>query len=289
MAGLLSGLGKFGLGGLKDMKIYEDPEDAKEEEEKKAKEAPKAPVYNEEDFLFDKSYVCPVCDSKFSERTVRSGKARLIGADQDLRPRYEQLDVGKYDVVSCPKCGYTVLSRYFGPMAPTHVKLIKENISAAFVPKTEKVAVFSYETAYERYQLCLANAIVKKAKDSEKAYICLKTGWLLRGMGEKLDQEQPDYDTQLKEIKEAEQEYLKNAYEGFISARTAEGFPMCGMDESTLDYLVATLAINFEQFEVAAKMIGGILGSHVATNRMKEKARDLKDILLKEMKEKNNK
>lgn len=286
MAGLLSGLGKFGLGGLKDMKIFEEPEEPQEGDQAE-KEETKAPVYNEEEFLFDKSFVCPICGNKFGERTVRSGKARLLGADQDLRPRYEQLDISKYDVVSCPKCGYAVLGRYFAPLAPTQVKLVKENISAAFVSRMEKEQVYSYETAFERYQLCLANAIVRRAKDSEKAYICLKTGWLLRGMGESLDKAAPDYNEQLKEIKDQEKEYIRNAYEGFIAARTAEGFPMCGMDESTLDYLLATLAISFEEYDVAAKMIGGILGSHVATNRMKDKARELKEVLLKEMKEKN--
>ncbi len=289
MAGLFPGLEKFGLGGLKDMKVFDEPETAKVDAAEGGDEGSKMTVYNEEDFLFDKSYVCPICDNKFNERTVRSGRARLIGVEQDLRPRYEQLDVGKYDVVSCTKCGYTVLSRYFAPLSPTHMKLIRENISAVFVPRVERETVFSYETAYERYQLCLANAIVRKAKDSEKSYICLKTGWLLRGMGEKLDQDQPDYEAQLKEIKEQEQEYLKHAYEGFIAARAAESFPMCGMDESTLDYLVATLSINFEQYDIAAKMIGGILASRVATNRIKQKTRDLKDILLKVKKEKNDK
>ncbi|MDR2889815.1 MAG: DUF2225 domain-containing protein [Lachnospiraceae bacterium] len=275
MADLLPGLGKFGLGKLSDLKLFEEPEEEKEE----AKNEPVAPVYNEEEFLFDKTYTCPICDHKYGERTVRTGKARLLGIDLDLRPRHEQLDVGKYDVISCPKCGYTVLSRYFAPLSPTMTKLVKENIASSFVSRSEKMAVYTYDTAFERYQLCLANAIVKRGKDSEKAYICLKTGWILRGMGEHLDKAIEKYDERLKEIKQREQEYLRHAYEGFIKARSTEGYPMCGMDETTLDYLLAALAIGFEEFDVATKMIGGILASAAANSRMKDKARELKEVM----------
>lgn len=276
MSGLLSGLGKFGLGSLSDLKLYDNHEEAKDEE---VKSEPAEPVYNEEEFLFDKTYTCPVCDHKYTERTLRTGKVRLVGIDVDLRPRHEQMDVGKYDVISCPRCGYTVLSRFFAPLTPTATKLVKENIAASFVSRTERPAVYSYEIAFERYQLCLANAIVKRAKDSEKAYICLKTGWLLRGMAEHLDKTAEDYQERLKEIGKQEQEYLRYAYDGFIKARSQESYPMCGMDETTLDYLLAALAIGFEEFDTAARMIGGILASSVANSRMKDKARDLRELL----------
>jgi len=122
---------------------------------------------------------------------------------------------------------------------------------------------------------------VKRARDSEKAYVCLKTAWILRGMGENLDKGARNYEAKLKETKAGELEFLKHAYEGFLKARTAESFPMCGMDEMTLDYLVASLAVTFGQRDVASRMISGILSSPSANARIKEKARDLKDIVLK--------
>ncbi len=284
MVGLFSRIGKYGLDILKEVKVYDGPNGSKEENAEEAGTEKAAPKYIEDDFLFDKTHVCPSCDHKFGERTVRTGKARLIGTDPDLRPRYEQLDVGKYDVVSCPKCGYTALSRYFGMLASSQSKLIKESISKFFVPQPERPNVYSYDLAFERYQLSLVNAVIKRAKDSEKAYICLKTAWLLRGMAENLDNTQADYEREYEEIKEQEQEYLQSAYKGFLSARTAEGYPMCGMDESTLDYLLSSMAISLKQFDVAAKLIGAILTSSSANNRIKDKARDLKEIVLKELK-----
>ena len=147
--------------------------------------------------------------------------------------------------------------------------------------------IYTYEEALGRYKLCLANAIVKHAKASEKAYICLKTGWLLRSMGESLNKEAEGYAGELASLKEQENEFLKNALEGFLSARQTENYPMCGMDETTVEYLIAVLAMDFGQYDIASRLISGILVSTTATSRMKDKAREVKEVLIVKIKEKN--
>lgn len=281
MAGLLSGLESFGLGKLSGMKVY----DAPEEKEEAPKEAPKAPVVQEQDFLFDKTYTCPVCDKEFKEKTVKVGKAKLKGTDMDLRPKYEGIDMLKYDVIMCPHCGYTALSRYFKFVSSAQAKLIREQISANFKPKTEHNETYTYEEALERYKLTLANAIVKKAKISERAYICLKTAWLLRGMGEALDLQDKEYAKKKEQNALQEKEFLKNAMDGFLAARQTETFPICGMDENTVDYLISVMAVRFNQFDVSTKLIASILSSSSASPRMKDKARDLKEILMTKIKQ----
>lgn len=281
MSGLLSGLDHFGLGKLEGMTLFEAPK------EKEAEGKAAAPVMQEQDFIFDKTYTCPVCDKEFKEKTVKVGKAKLTGSDRDMRPRYEQIDMLKYDVIMCPHCGYTSLSRYFKFLTGPQLKKIKENICANFkpAPKTDK-ETYSYEDALERYKMALVNAIVKQTKASEKAYICLKTGWLLRGQGEDLDKEAADYQTKKADIDAQENEFLKNAFDGFLAARQSEGFPMCGMDECTVDYLIAVLAMRFGQYDVSSKLIAGVIVSPVANPRMKERARDVKEELVKKIKEK---
>lgn len=281
MSGLLSGLDHFGLGKLEGMTLFEAPK------EKEAEGKAAAPVMQEQDFIFDKTYTCPVCDKEFKEKTVKVGKAKLTGSDRDMRPRYEQIDMLKYDVIMCPHCGYTSLSRYFKFLTGPQLKKIKENICANFkpAPKTDK-ETYSYEDALERYKMALVNAIVKQTKASEKAYICLKTGWLLRGQGEHLDKEAADYQTKKADIDAQENEFLKNAFDGFLAARQSEGFPMCGMDECTVDYLIAVLAMRFGQYDVSSKLIAGVIVSPAANPRMKERARDVKEELVKKIKEK---
>ena len=278
MAGLLSGLSEIGLGGLENMEVYEQPED--KEAEKQAEEKPEV---KEETFLFDKSYECPVCYQGFKAKTVRSGKLRSLGTDRDLRPLYDRMEPLKYDVVICPHCGYAALTRFFGGLTAGQIKAIKENISANFHPVKEEKEIYTYEEALYRYKLCLANTIVKHGKVSEKAYICLKAGWLLRSMGENLDPAVEDYNKKMQEIKEQEKDFLKNALDGLITARQTESYPICGMDEVTLEYLIAVLAMEFEKYDISSRLIYNILNTPTVNNRIKDKAREVKDELLQQM------
>ncbi len=281
---LLSGLGDLGLSDLEGLEIYNSPK--KDEKENAGKQAMKAEV-REEDMVFDKSYTCPVCDKAFKSKIVRAGKAKALGSDQDLRPRYEGIDVQKYDITACPYCGYAALEKSFPYLTASQRKAIKENICSSFKPRTvdPEKKIYTYQEALERHKLALVNAIVIRAKDSDKAYICLKTGWLLRGETETFDPNAADYAKKKHENDSAEDQFLRNAYDGFIKARAGESFPICGMDSMTIDYLLSALAIRFGEYETAAKLLGGIITSRTANSRMKDRAHDLKDVLLEKLKE----
>ncbi len=191
-----------------------------------------------------------------------------------------QIDSAKYDVLLCTHCGYAAISRYFPSVTSVQAKLIKENISKNVKLKTYTGDAYSYEEAMERYKLCLAGAVVKKARASEKAYICLKSAWLLRGY-----QESGLAKDKAEELKQEEENYLLNAYNGFEEALRSEGFPMCGMDETTMNYLLAELATHFKKYDVASKLVAAILTSSAST-RLKDKARDLKEQILAQLKQK---
>ena len=284
---ILSGLDSLGLGNVEKLDLYESEKPVEKGAKEEEKETPQEPESKEADFLFDKSYSCPICDHSFKTKTVRAGKARMIGSDSDLRPRYEVIDVIKYDTVVCPRCGYSALVRYFKFMTNIQAKMIKEGICANYRSHDYTGDIYTYDQALERYKLVLANAIVKKAKPSEKAYICLKSGWLLRGMMEHLEMD-ASYVKKKVTYHKQEEEYLKNAYQGFLTARSTEPFPMCGMDESTLDYLLAALAVRFQDFDVAGRMISELLSSKAVNPRTKEKTRLLKEEMehaIKKMKE----
>lgn len=279
--GILSGLDSLGLGGLEGMDIFED------EEKKAAKQAAAEPAKVEEkDFIYEKLFTCPVCDSEFPAKIMKSGKAKLLGTDSDLRARYEGIDAVKYDVEMCPNCGYAALSRYFTNLTSAQAKLIKEKVSMNVHVNTYNDDTYSYEQAMERYKLALVCAVVKRAKASEKAYICLKSGWLVRGYRESLQESGKGDAKLLAALAGQEDEYLQNAYKGFVEARQSESFPMCGMDEITVDYLLAVLAARFKKFDIASRLVASILSSPSANARMKDKARDLKDDILQQLKKK---
>ena len=107
----------------------------------------------------------------------------------------------------------------------------------------------------------------------------MKTAWVLRGETQRLDPDEEGYEAKRKENEAQEKELLVNALNGFIMARQTEEFPIAGMDSTTLDYLIAALAVETKQKDIAAKMVSEILTSRSATSRIKDKARVLKEMM----------
>ena len=230
--------------------------------------------------IFLKEITCPVCDNEFKSKSVKTGKVKLLGADSDLRPKYQLVDSLKYDAIVCPSCGYSALNRFFNYMTAPQAKLIKDQITINFRGIENEGEIYTYDEAIARHKLVLVNTIVKKAKNSERAYTCLKIAWLLRGKAETLPADTDNYDKEIAKLKSEEDEFIYNAYEGFTTAFSKEMFPMCGMDENTVTYLVADLARRCGKFDEAGRWISRVLIARDANERIKSKARDLKELIV---------
>ena len=288
---LLGGLDKYGL----DEETIESAFQAttKQIKGKETVKQTKVEYLAEEDFLLLKSVVCPICDNVFSTMRIKSGRARRIEPDLDLRPRCEYIDVNKYDVTSCRKCGYTALNQNFSHLTAGQMQLISEGVRKQFKVVEEKISdsTMDYDTAIDRYKLALYNAIMKRGRISEKSYLCLKIAWLYRGKIEKLIKEgcKGNLEQLSAEIECARKEEIKfydSAYEGFIEARQTENFPICGMDSNTYDVLLAAMAYNLDKIEDSSRLVASILISRTANSRMKNRALDLKERILERKKEK---
>lgn len=277
--GLLSGLEKFGFRSLDKVEVY--AEEKKKEEEKSAKKA--ITELTEPEMLFEKTYECPVCEKELKVKTLKQGKAKLMGTDIDLRATYQNIDPLKYGAIICKNCGYAALTNYFNTVSDPQIRLIKENISANYTPSGNTNAeIYSYDDALEIHKMALLNAVVKRAKASEKAYICLKSAWLLRGKAELLENEKPDAKEEIAAVYESEQEYLNEAYKGFVTAMETETTStICGMDGSTLTYLCAALAFKTGAYEDAQKMLSRVMVMSGANRRIKDKCTDLKELIAK--------
>lgn len=275
MANLFSGLEAFGLGNLSEMDVY----DTKEKENAKGTDEVEKDAFSEEDTIFDKTFTCPVCDQEFKSKNVKSGKVKLLSLDTDLRPIYQNMDPLKYDAIVCPSCGFAALNRFFKYVTSAQAALIKKNISANFRGIKESGNIFDYDDAIARHKLSLVNSIVKKAKTSEKAYTCLKTAWVIRGKAEKLPKSTTDYNKQIEDLAREELDFIIKAYDGFEEAFAKESFPMCGMDETTITLLMAELARRSGKYDEAGRWVSKVLISRDANERIKQKARDIKDLI----------
>jgi uncharacterized protein (DUF2225 family) len=275
VANLFSGLEAFGLNNLSGMDIYDEKE--KDAERKAAGED--KPTFSEEDTIFDKTFACPVCDKEFKSKMVKSGKVKLLNLDADLRPVYQYMDPLKYDAIVCPHCGFAALNRFFNYVTNAQAGLIRTNISASFKGIKETGGIFTYDDALSRHKLALVNSIVKKSKTSERAYTCLKIAWILRGKAETLSKDEPNYKKQIEAMEQEELDFIAKAYVGFDEAFSKETFPMCGMDESTMTLLMAELARKSNKYDEASRWVSRVLISKEANERIKQKARDIKELI----------
>ena len=93
-----------------------------------------------------------------------------------------------------------------------------------------------------------------------------------------------DYDTKLAELRDLEKEFITSAYDGFVSAMSKELFPICGMDEYTYTYVTADLARRCKDYETSAKLLSQIITSRGASAKVKERAREVRDLIKQELK-----
>ncbi len=274
--GLFSDMDKMGLSDFKDSEILKQEETVKRNN-KEVKPAVKREL-TEKDYLLLRDYECPVCEWKFKALSVKAGKVRQTGHDIDMRIHYEGIDPVKYEVISCPCCGYSAIASQFNKLISIQKDLIKQQISTYYMPDDDwddDEDVYDYKMAVTKFKLALVCAMVKRGKASELAFLSLKLHWLIESYMEELDKESEEY----KKCVEDDNECMRNAYDGFKKAFSSENLPIYGLDENTMPYIISALGYELGEYEGAKSMIGRVITSRTANERIKELARDLKDMI----------
>lgn len=280
---VMAGVEKFGFRSAEATNLYEGEKRDQSDSDK----AVKKDSSQEESLLLDKTVNCPVCDKVFKAKAVKSGRIRRLQPDLDLRPRFEHIDTLKYNVYFCPHCGYAALQRYFDHISSLQIRLIKAQVCTTYKPEEYPVSegIVDYDTAIARYKLALAAAEAKRAKTSEKAYLCLNLSWVLRGRLEELTPDDAASKALYSDYEQQAETYYEQAFDGFTEAIATENYPICGMDECTLDYLLSALACHFKKYEIASKCLARILQSKTATKKMKDRAFELKEMIVNELRQ----
>lgn len=244
--------------------------------------------HTDAEYVFDKKITCVVCDKPFTTKILKSNRARRIGSDADLRPRYEHIDTLKYGICSCPNCGYSAMHSAFTHISPRQINNIKEQVCVHFLPEDRRGWTdYTYDQAIHMHELALLCADAKLAKDGEKAYLHMLLAWLFREKQREAELISADVLRVLETDRcrtEADEHY-KAAFEGFQQAMMNELFPIAGLNQPTLEYILAYMAFYFGKLEVSAKLIGSVLTTSSASRNVKERARDLKDEIIKTLKE----
>ena len=236
-------------------------------------------IAKEKTLLLDRKYTCPICDKQIRAKSVKSNSAKFVDTKADLRPIHSNINVTKYDAVCCPNCGYAALTKNFTTTTAIQKKLIQERIQANYKSHEEvECDIYTTEVAISRMKMALLCTIKKDGKNSEIGNVCMKISWLYQSLADEV----PDDDPNAEEkralyIKEADNAALK-AYENLSKARMMEDFPIAGMNETTLDYILAYYAYKKGDYQICMQYLSNVVSSRDSSPRLKDKALELKDL-----------
>ncbi|MBQ7149017.1 MAG: DUF2225 domain-containing protein [Pseudobutyrivibrio sp.] len=274
---LLSGMEKFGFSMDGELDIL--AEEKAKKTEATAKKAAAPVIKQEKDFVIDKKVRCPICDKDFPIKAVLATKLKRLEPDFDLRPNYEHVDKIKYDFNSCPRCGYSALDTTFSKIDTARVKLIRAEFCPSFKPQADEMLpeIYSYEYSIEKFKLALICTMKKRAKMSEKAYVCLKIAWLRRAQLKELEGNKEADPKVIEMVKKEYEGFYSQAYEGFMKAISQETPPYCGMASEAVEYMLANMSVHFKKYDAAMKLIARLIQSPSTSRKLKDKCVDLKD------------
>ena len=214
--------------------------------------------------LYDKSYTCPVCSEHFTIKAIKVGKNQVVSIDSDLYTKYSLVNPIIYDALICQNCGYAAITKSFDTLLPKQKEWIKEHISSNYKPCTYSEYTTTAE-AIHKHKMALLTCITKKGKTGEQAYIALHIAWLYRDLKDEKN----------------ELSFLQRAYEGFGQALTTERFPVFGLDDITVMYILADIGYRLGHLEAAKKYLSAVIISPGVSPRVKDRALDLKEKILK--------
>ncbi|QAA34663.1 DUF2225 domain-containing protein [Clostridium manihotivorum] len=252
---IFSGLENLGFDNLNNIDLYK-------KEDKSTGSVLKSKEIDPASFLYDRECFCPVCETKFKARSTKTNGPRVQSKDSDLFIRYSVVNPYFYDVVVCPTCGYSAMKADFDKLKSYQIESIVKGVSTKWNRKNYP-PIYDEKIAIERYKLALINSVVMDGKISTKAMICLKIGWMYR----------------LLEDTSNEKAFLAKAVEGFDKAYISEDFPIYGMNRFSLMYLIGELYRRIDQNDLALQWFSKVITSIQCPQKVKDMARDMKDLI----------
>ena len=214
--------------------------------------------------IYLKSFICPVCGEESKIPAVKSSSIRLIRNEPDFMPVYEGPNPLLYAVSFCPFCGFAAMPAALKDLTKRQKKLIGEKIGATWNYKKHAQKEYDLSTAIELHKLALYNAVVAGMKESAKAILSLRIGWLYRLAGDEA----------------SEKLFVATALEGFERAYGSEPDPYGSLDKNSMQYLVGELHRRMGNQSGALKWFKLVLVDRLAKSKIKDMARDQKDLIM---------
>jgi len=182
-----------------------------------------------EQYLYEKELVCPVCSLRHTTQKARLRKIPVDRKDSDFHVWYKEINPVFYNVWVCPNCGFSVTESEQKPLTIEQKALILKNISVKWT-RRDFGGIRTRDQAVESHKLAILTGQLLGKSRGYLGGLCLRLAWLYREM------ENPE-----------ETVYLGHALKHLEEAYTNESFPVAGLDEVSLAYLIGELKRMLEQ------------------------------------------
>ena len=222
------------------------------------------------EFTFTVEKTCPICGE--STRIVKT-KSKLIAekTDEDFCVHYKNFNPYFYKIWFCEHCGFAADEKTFlGTMPALHKKKIKD-----FLEQRKLGMQFVEERgipdAVASFKLAIFYAELTDQSLAKRAGLYLELGWIYRASEEQ----------------DKETEMLQRAAELYDKSLMTERYPINGLSDNMVIYLIGALYFRMQDYEKATQYISRIIGDQRIRDediKLYKRARDLWQIIREDKK-----
>lgn len=222
-------------------------------------------------YTFTVEKKCPVCGE--TTRVVKV-KSKLLAerTDEDFCVHYKDFNPYFYKIWFCEHCGFAADEKTFlGSIPLTHKRKIQEFLNSRKLG-LKFVEERQVPDAVASFKLAIFYAELTGQSLAKRAGLYLELGWIYRASEEK----------------EREDEMLERAISLYDRSLMTERYPINGLSDNTVIYLIGALYYRLHDFEKSTQYLSRIIGDQRIRDEdivLYKRARDLWQRVREENKE----
>lgn len=222
-------------------------------------------------YTFTVEKKCPVCGE--TTRVVKV-KSKLLAerTDEDFCVHYKEFNPYFYKIWFCEHCGFAADEKTFlGSIPLMHKRKIQEFLNSRKLG-LKFVEERQVPDAVASFKLAIFYAELTGQSLAKRAGLYLELGWIYRASEEK----------------EREDEMLERAISLYDRSLMTERYPINGLSDNTVIYLIGALYYRLHDFEKSTQYLSRIIGDQRIRDEdivLYKRARDLWQRVREEKKE----
>ncbi|MFT8322928.1 MAG: DUF2225 domain-containing protein [Bacillus sp. (in: firmicutes)] len=199
--------------------------------------------------LYDKKCTCPLCNTSFTTKKIRTRFIKMTNLDTDFFPTYADHNPLLYYINVCPDCGYSFHDETSANLSLNEKMLLIEKVCNRWTPRSFG-GNRSVRDAMISYKLAAYCALLRKEKHIIVAGLYIRLAWLYRS------------------IKENEQEirFMNLALQEYEASYLTADFLGTKVSELKTLYLIGELSRRTVKMNQATKYFSKVIEKQSRTN-----------------------